>query len=75
MYNFGTIYSSFCLHLVFVINTGSHVFCWVGKGASIGERKNGLVYASNYLNKTETPWLPISVIAEGQENAAFEAAF
>ena len=75
MYNFGTIYSCFCLHLVFVINTGSHVFCWVGKGASIDERKNGLAYASNYLNKTETPWLPISVVGEGQENAEFSGAF
>jgi len=60
---------------VFIINTGSHVFCWVGKGASIDERRNGLSYAGNYLNKTETPWLPISVVAEGAENKAFQSAF
>jgi len=60
---------------VFIINTGDHVFCWVGKGASIDERKNGLSYASNYLNKTETPWLPISVFAEGKESAEFNSAF
>jgi len=60
---------------VFIINTGDHVFCWVGKGASIDERKNGLSYASNYLNKTETPWLPITVVAEGKENEEFSAAF
>lgn len=59
---------------VYIINTGSHVFCWVGSGASIDERKNGLSYASNYLNKTETPWLPITVVAEGKENAAFNEA-
>jgi gelsolin len=60
---------------VFVINSGEHVFCWVGKGASVDERRNGLTYASNYLNKTETPWLPISVIAEGNENKEFNEAF
>nr|XP_054773873.1 gelsolin-like protein 1 [Lytechinus pictus] len=60
---------------VYVINTGEHCYCWVGKGASIDERKNGLSYASNYLNKTETPWLPITVVAQGAENADFNAAF
>jgi len=60
---------------VFIINTGSHVFCWIGKEASVDERKNALSYASNYLHKTATPWLPISVIAEGKENAEFNAAF
>lgn len=60
---------------VFIINSGEHVFCWVGKGASIDERKNGLSYASNYLNKTETPWLPITVVAEGKETSEFNAIF
>jgi len=60
---------------VFVINTGDHVYCWVGSGASVDERRNGLSYASNYLNKTETPWLPITVIAQGKENKEFNEAF
>lgn len=60
---------------VFIINTGSHVFCWVGKDASVDERKNAIPHASNYLNKTETPWLPITVIAEGKENALFNKEF
>lgn len=60
---------------VFVINTGTHVYCWVGGGASIDERKNGLTYACNYVNGTETPWLPVSVVAEGAENEAFKNAF
>jgi len=60
---------------VFIINTGEHVFCWVGAGASIDERKNGIPYACNYLGKTETPWLPITVVGEGKETAAFNAIF
>lgn len=54
---------------VFIINTGEHVYCWVGKGASVDERRNGMPYACNYLSKTETPWLPISVVGEGKEPA------
>jgi len=60
---------------VFLVCTEDHVFCWVGKDASIDERKNALGYACNYLNKTETPWLPVTVIAEGKENDAFHACF
>jgi len=60
---------------VYIINTGSHVFCWVGSEASTDERKNAISYASNYLNKTETPWLPISVIAQGKENEEFNTQF
>jgi len=56
---------------VFIINTGEHVYCWVGKEASVDERKNGLPRASNYLNKTDTPWLPITVLAEGKETKEF----
>lgn len=58
---------------VYVVVTSEHCFTWIGKGASIDERKNGLAYASNYLNKTETPWLPISVVAEGKETEAFNS--
>merc|ERR1712136_343028 len=60
---------------VFVINTGKHVYCWIGKGASIGERKNGLPYACNYLNKTDNPYLPITCITEDSENDEFRRAF
>jgi len=60
---------------VFVVNSGSHVFCWIGKDASVDERKNALSYAGNYLSKTKTPWLPISVVAEGKENDEFNKAF
>jgi len=60
---------------VFVINTGKHVYCWIGKGASIDERKNGLPYACNYLNKTDNPYLPITCITEDSENDEFRRAF
>lgn len=60
---------------VFIINTGDHCYCWIGKGASIDERKNGLSYASNYLNQTARPYLPITVVSQGRETADFNNAF
>jgi len=59
---------------VYIINTGDHCYCWIGKGASIEERRNGLPYSTNYLNKTKTPYLPITVVAQGNESEDFLAA-
>jgi len=56
---------------VMIINTGQHCFVWVGSGASVDERKNAMSYACNYIGKTETPWLPISVVAQGKESKLF----
>jgi len=60
---------------VFLVNNGEHCFVWIGKEASVDERKNAIPYASNYLSKTETPWLPVTVIGEGKETADFDASF
>jgi len=60
---------------VFIVNSSTHVFCWVGKEASVDERKNAMTYAHNYLSTYPRPWLPISVIAEGKETASFDEAF
>lgn len=35
----------FCLHTVFIADTGKAVFVWVGSGASEGERKYGMICA------------------------------
>lgn len=60
---------------VFIVNSGTHVFCWVGSEASVDERKNAMTYAHNYVTNTPKPWLPISVIAQGKETKLFEEAF
>jgi gelsolin len=56
---------------VFVVDSGKELFVWVGKGASEDEQKNGLPYAHSYLMKTKHPLIPVSVVKEGKENAAF----
>lgn len=60
---------------VYIINTGDHVWCWVGSEASVDERKNSMAYACNYINKTLTPWLPVTVVADGRESEEFKNAF
>ncbi|XP_072045485.1 gelsolin-like protein 2 [Amphiura filiformis] len=56
---------------VFVVDTIKQIFVWIGKGASIDERRNALTYAHNYLQKGTHPLLPVCVVAEGRENPKF----
>jgi hypothetical protein len=61
---------------VFILDNGAEVFAWIGKGASVGEKKNALQYAHDYLTKYNRPHhTPISRILEGGENEVFEASF
>lgn len=60
---------------VFILDTGSHCFVWVGGTASVDERNKSMQYAHNYLMKTEHALVPISVIVEGKETEEFNKAF
>jgi len=61
---------------VFILDTGSDVFAWIGKKASVGERKSAMQYAQQYLTQYNRPlYLTISRVLEGGENEAFEAGF
>lgn len=60
---------------VFILDTGKTVFVYVGGAASVAEGKNALIYAHNYLSKSEHPLLHVTAIKKGQRCAAFEAAF
>lgn len=57
---------------VFIVDTTKAVFVWVGKGASIDERRNAMTYAHNYLMKSKHALIPISVISEGRETEEFK---
>jgi len=61
---------------VFILDTGAEVFAWIGKGASVQEKKKAMSFAQDYLVKYNRPlWLPISRILEGGENEIFETSF
>jgi gelsolin len=61
---------------VFILDTGAEVFAWIGKGASVGEKKQAMQFAQDYLTKFNRPlWMPIARILEGAENKVFETSF
>jgi len=61
---------------VFILDTGAEIFAWIGKGASVTEKKKSMQYAQEYLQKYSRPaYLPISRILEGGENETFSASF
>jgi len=61
---------------VFILDSGAEVFVWIGKGASVGERKKALQYADEYLKTYNRPvHTPICRILEGGENETFETTF
>jgi len=59
---------------VFIVDTGNDVFVWVGKEASVEERKNGMSIAHIYMQGVNAPWRSVTVIGEGQKSAHFETA-
>nr|ATE46283.1 actin-modulating protein EWAM-P4 [Lumbricus terrestris] len=60
---------------VFILDNGSTCFVWVGNGASAQEKRNRKDgYAHGHLMKTSHPFIPISVLKEGQKNKSFDSA-
>jgi len=60
---------------VFVLDSGAEVFAWIGSKASVGEKKQALQFAQDYLKKFNRPaHLPISRVLQGGENEVFEQA-
>lgn len=59
---------------VFILDTKSEVYVWIGKETTMAERKNAMTYAHNYLMKTDHPLVPVSCLSEGRKVAAFETA-
>jgi len=61
---------------VFILDTGAEVFAWIGKGASVDEKKKAMHFAQDYLQKFNRPlFTPISRLLEGSENNVFETSF
>jgi len=60
----------------FVLFTGSQVFAWVGKNASVNEKQKALRFAQEYVTKNNLPpHTPVARILEGGENEVFESFF
>lgn len=60
----------------FVYDVGHEIFVWLGKEASVGEKKFAMKYAQDYMKDYNRPaFLPISLQHEGYENLTFESSF
>jgi len=61
----------------FVVSTGTVVYVWVGKNATLNEKRQSLNFAQKYLN--EHPVLPKTIplirILSGAENVEFFSYF
>lgn len=60
---------------VFVLDTGFHVYVWVGTEASTLEKGRALIIAQEYLKYSSHPFLPLTRISQAQNSPEFEAAF
>lgn len=69
------VYSKLDTNDVFIVDVGSELYVWVGKGASAGEKAKAMSQAQQYLTDYKRPaWLPVSRIIEGSENERFTKA-
>jgi gelsolin len=61
---------------VFILDAGNHIFVWVGKSASVDEKKFSMRYAQEYTKTYQRPsFLPITMVSEGSESDQFKKAF
>lgn len=60
----------------FILDSGSTVFVWVGKGATKQERSQSVIHATKYLADNNRPdWTPIQRVPGGGEPPVFQQCF
>lgn len=60
---------------VIICSAPKSCWVWIGKGASIDERKNAMAYAHKYVGELNNPFVPITIIPEGAEPKEFDEIF
>jgi len=60
---------------VYLVNTAKHLFIWIGKNALPHERKSCMGFAHKYLRDKPNPFIPVTVLSEGQRSKEFDGAF
>jgi len=61
---------------VFILYTGAEVYAWVGKKASVAEKKRAILFAQQFvINKGLAIHTPVARVLEGGESDIFEAFF
>ncbi|THD21074.1 Severin [Fasciola hepatica] len=57
---------------VYFIDTGSQLFIYIGQDCSMVEKQNALSYAHRYLQQTTHPFVPVTVLRDGQHSQELE---
>jgi villin 1/advillin len=61
---------------VFVLDAGTSLFVWIGKGATAQEKKKGMEFGVKFLKEQNRPdWTPISRVVQGSETPLFKCNF
>lgn len=60
---------------VFIIDGTNQCFVWIGRDASVMERKQAMSYAHNYLMSSSHSLAPITALLEGKETSVFRSFF
>lgn len=59
---------------VFIFDTPSQCFVWIGNATDAEERQNGMAYAHKYLMTSDHPTASVTVLKEGQVSKMFNDA-
>jgi gelsolin len=61
---------------VMILDAVGSVFIWLGKGSNAAEKRESMVYATDYITANGRDWkTPVTRVREGKEPAEFWAAF
>eukprot|EP01124_Arcella_intermedia_P030131 TRINITY_DN6517_c0_g1_i1.p1 TRINITY_DN6517_c0_g1~~TRINITY_DN6517_c0_g1_i1.p1 ORF type:complete len:621 (+),score=193.20 TRINITY_DN6517_c0_g1_i1:188-1864(+) len=60
----------------FILDVGSEIFVWVGKGCTKQEKLSSMFYAQQFLLDSGRPdWIPITRLVQGAETPIFKSQF
>lgn len=58
---------------MYILDVGSELFVWVGRGSSVEEKKSGMPYAAEFIEDNgRDVALPVSRLAQGYEATSFK---
>jgi gelsolin len=60
---------------VFIVDSGTTIFVWIGKKSTANEKKESFVHADKYARDNKRPNAVIARVGEGVPNADFDALF
>ena len=61
---------------MYLLDTGSNLYLWVGKGCPKGQKRDGLKLAQDFISKNNRPaWTQVTSVIEKGEPAEFKAYF